>query len=259
MRRHRLRVLALPALLAALLAGHAAQARTLAEIRERGQISQCANPDALPHSSDRAETPGFQLEIGRALAEALGVKLHVEWIVPRVRANLVNCDMLLDSIVDPDTKQGPVKLSQPYQKSGVALALRPGHEAVRGFDDLRPGQRVGVMINSIASKLLNQRGLHTVPYAFEGDMVADLAKGDLDAAAVSPATIAYYVHTHPEAGLRYVHAYDAEPALRWSLAVGLRRSDDALVAAIDEALAKLMKDGRLQRIYARYGVEFRAP
>ena len=43
-------------------------ARTLAEVKARGTLSMCANPDALPHSSQRADPPGFQIEIGRALA-----------------------------------------------------------------------------------------------------------------------------------------------------------------------------------------------
>jgi polar amino acid transport system substrate-binding protein len=247
------------ALVVVILSASPAAARTLEEIRARGEISMCANPDALPHASQKGDASGFQVEIGRALAAALGVRLQVDWIVPRLRANLVNCDMLFDTIVDPANERGPVKLSRPYQKSGVALALRAGNAPARGFGDVAPGQRVGVMINSVASKLLNQRGLYTVPYAFEGDMVADLAKGELDACAVSPATIAYYIHSHPDAGLRYVHAYDAEPELRWNLAVALRRGDDALLEAVDRALGRMSGDGTLQRIYAGYGVEYRRP
>jgi polar amino acid transport system substrate-binding protein len=244
---------------AALLVAAPTPARTLAEVQARGVIAMCANPDSLPHASNKPDTPGFQIEIGRAIANALGFRLEVDWIVPRSRAILVDCDMLLDTIVDPDAQRAPVKLSHAYQKSGVALAFRPGAPAVQGFQDIAPGQRVGVMVSSLASKLLDQRGLRTVPYAFESDMVADLGKGELDACAVSPATIAYYIHIHPGSGLRYVHAYDAEPELRWNLAVGLRRSDDALTDAVNSALDKLIRDGTLAQIYSRYGVDYRQP
>lgn len=244
---------------AALLVAAPTLARTLAEAQARGVISMCANPDALPHASKKPDTPGFQIEIGRAIAAALGLPLEVDWIVPRLRAGLVDCDMLLDTIVDPEAQRAPVKLSHAYQKSGVALALRPGTSAVRGFQDVASNQRVGVMVNSLASKLLDQRGLRTVPYVFESDMVADLGKGEIDACAVSPASIAYYIHSHPGSGLRYVHAYDAEPELRWNLAVGLRRSDDALLDAVNAALDKLIRDGTMAQIYSHYGVDYRQP
>jgi ABC-type amino acid transport substrate-binding protein len=243
----------------ALLGAAPVSARTLAEVQARGVISMCANPDSLPHASNKPEMPGFQVEIGRALANALGFQLQVDWIVARMRASLVDCDMLLDTIADPEAQRAPVKLSNAYQRSGVALALRAGSGVVQGFQDIAPDQRVGVMVNSLASKLLNQRGLRTVPYAFETDMVIDLAKGELDACAVSPASIAYYIHSHPDSGLRYVHAYDAEPELRWNLAVGLRRADAPFREAIDGAIDRLMTDGTVGRIYARYGIEHRPP
>jgi polar amino acid transport system substrate-binding protein len=245
--------------IAALVVAATASARTLAEVKARGAISLCANPDALPYASNRPDLPGFQIDIARALAEAIGVKLEIDWIVPRMRAGLVDCDLLLDTIVDPDLSRGPVKVSRPYQRSGVALAIGPRLASVDGFGDLVPGQRVGVMVNSLASKLLNQRGLYTVPYAFEPDMIADLVKGDLDAAAISPATIAYYIRAHPDSGLRYVHAYDAEPQLAWNVAAGLRRSDDALVNAINAALERLAASGALAQVYAKYGVDYRKP
>jgi len=166
--------------------------------------------------------------------------------------------MLLDTIADPDVQRMPVKLSHAYQKSGVALALRSGDATVRTFEDIAPNQRVGVMVNSLASKLLGQRGLRTVPYVFETDMVIDLANGEIDACAVSPATIAYYTVIHPGAGLRYIHAYDSEPE-RWNLAVALRRSDDPLLDAVNTALDKLIEEGTLARIYARYGIDYRRP
>ena len=170
-------------------------------MQARGVISLCANPDSLPHASNKPDAPGFQIEIGRALAKALGFPLQVDWIVARMRASLVDCDMLLDvdrcpggATCDPSSYRTPIRRA--------VWRWRCGRAATRceGFQDIAPDQRVGVMVNSLASKLLNQRGLRTVPYAFESDMVIDLAKGELDACAVSPASIAYYIHTHPGSG-----------------------------------------------------------
>ena len=40
------------ALLLAPLLSEPAGARTLAEVQARGEVSMCANPDALPHASE---------------------------------------------------------------------------------------------------------------------------------------------------------------------------------------------------------------
>ena len=246
-------------LLLACLAAAPACARTLAEVKARGVLSLCANPDALPHSSRTADPPGFQIEIGRALAEALGVPLQAEWIVPRIRAGLVDCDILLDMIAADGVERGPVRVSRPYQRSGVVLAYRTSGAAVRGIADVPAAWRVGVMVNSLASKLLGERGIRTVPFSFEQDLIDDLAKGDIDAGAVSAPTIQYFIRQHPQAGLRYAAVDETEPELRWNLAVALRRSDNALVDAVNAALDRLAQDGTLQRIYARYGVDYQRP
>jgi polar amino acid transport system substrate-binding protein len=236
-----------------------ASARTLAEVKALGAISVCLNPDALPHSSNKPETPGFQLELAREIAKGLGVKLNVEWILPRRRANVVNCDMMMDSVNNREIHEGRLLLSRPYQTSGVALGLSKGAAPIADYHELQRGQKVGVMINSIASVVVGKAGKTTSPYAFQAEMVEDLAKGELYAIAVSSATMSYYIRQHPDAGLKLAYAFEGEPDLRWEAAVGLLKSDQALVDAVNAVLESLISDGTLTRIYQRYGVEHRVP
>ena len=251
-------VLGIFALLLSSISGIAG-ARTLAEVKSVGTITMCANRDALPYASNKPETPGFQIEIGRAIAEGLGVPLSIEWILPRRRANVVNCDMLLDNINDAEVNEGRMRLSRPYQKSGLALGLRQDSETISDFTELKKGQKIGVMINSYAAMVLGKAGKTFSPYAFQADMVEDLQKGELYGAAVSGATMSYYIQQHPDSGLRLVNAFDGVPQLTWEVAVGLRKSDAALVDAVNAILDKLIADGTLTRIYAKYGVEHRIP
>jgi polar amino acid transport system substrate-binding protein len=228
------------------VAGHAA-ARTLAEVKSLGVITMCANKDALPYASNKPETPGFQIEIGRAIAEGLEVPLNIEWILPRRRANVVNCDMLLDNINDSEVNEGRMRLSRPYQKSGLALGLRQDAENISDFTELKKGQKIGVMINSYAAMVLGKAGKTFSPYAFQSDIVEDLQKGER------------VLVQGKASGLKLVHAFDSVPQLTWEVAVGLRKSDAALVDAVNVILDKLIADGTLSRIYAKYGVEHRVP
>ena len=71
--------------------------------------------------------------------------------------------------------------------------------------------------------------------------------------------MSYYIRQHPDSGLRLAYAFDGEPGLRWEVSVGLRKSDQALVDAVNGVLDKLIADGTLTAIYQRYGVEHRVP
>jgi polar amino acid transport system substrate-binding protein len=237
-----------------------AAARPLEEIRTRKEISVCANPNALPFASDKPDTPGFQIEIARALAKQLGVNLKVEWIIPRYRASTVDCDMLMDTIVRKDVERPPgLKVTIPYQTSGVALVFGPGKRTVPTYQDLPAGMKVGVMMSSMASFIVSKTPARMVPFGFEDDLVEAIASGEVDVGALSPATAGYYNMKNPNRQVNVVHAEDAEPELRWSVAIGLRRADDALVEAVNAALTVLMHDDMIAGIYRKYAVDYRRP
>ncbi len=233
-------------------------ARPLAEVKQLGEIAVCANPNALPYAADDPRTPGFQIEIARAVAARLGVRLRVDWIVPRMRASTADCDILMDTILGPGLHPPSIRTSVPYQASGVALAFAKGTPTVAGYKQLHEGMKVGILMNSLASLIVSRTGAAMVPFGFEDDLVKGIARGDVTAGAVSPATVGYYNLKHPDQPLSLVLAED-EPELRWNVAVGLRRADEPMIAAINEALTALLTDGTVAGIYARYGIEHRRP
>lgn len=235
-----------------------ASARTLEEIKARGALSMCANPDALPYASQKANPPGFQIEIGMAIAQGLGVNLEKEWIKPRYRSNLVNCDMLLDSVSDAEVHECRLRLTRPYHTTGVGLGVRVDTE-VKSFKDIPKGQKIGVMVGSLAQTVLGRQGITTSPYSFEEDMLEDLLKGDLFGIASSPATVAYRARNDSPQKVKIVHAYDDEPQLKWDISIGFRKADPALIKAVDEVVTKMLADGTFKRIYEHYGIEHRPP
>jgi polar amino acid transport system substrate-binding protein len=250
---------ALAAVLTVTLGTSGAMARPLDAIRDRGVLSLCAHANALPFASKTQDPPGFQIELARALAAALGVTLHVEWVVSGIQFRVADCDIVLDTIAVAEAQaERRLQLSRPYQRSGVGLAVRPDARGVAKFDDMI-GHQVAVQGRSLAAMLLAQRGVRLTFFGYEEEMVDAVARGEIEAAAVSPATAGYFNLRHPQTPVRFVHAYDTEPELRWNLAVGLRRADAPLRDAIDAAIDRLVTDGTVARIYSRYGIEHRPP
>jgi polar amino acid transport system substrate-binding protein len=213
----------------------------------------------LPFASKRGDIPGFQVELARALAERLGVGLTRHWVINSFQYRRADCDIVLDSIADKAAlAEVGLRISRPYHRSGVALAVRED-SGIAALADLRPGRLVGVQVGSLASMTLGKREIGTTPFAFEDEIMDALARRDIDAAAVTPAAIGWFNLQHPHDRIRTIAAFADDPDLNWNVAVGMVGPDDKLRAGVDAALEALLADGTIARIYARYGIALRSP
>jgi polar amino acid transport system substrate-binding protein len=256
---HRFRTLLGLPLLATLCLAGTASARTLAAIHERGSISLCAHPNSLPFASKTANPPGFQIELGQTLARQLGVSLAVEWVLISYQIPRTDCDIVLDTIAadDAPTDFG-IKLSKPYYRSGVILAVPPG-SAVTSFKDLDSHTKVAVQTGSLAAMTIDRRHVPISVFGFDEDMLEALAAHEVDAAAVTPLTAGYYNLQHPGHAVTLLPPDETQHDLVWNVAVGMRRPDDALRHAIDDAIDRLSADGLIAEIYRRYGIALQPP
>src|SRR6516164_7296624 len=236
-----------------------AEARSLATIRELGSIGLCAHPSSLPFANKAGDPPGFQVELGQALARELGVKLRLDWIITQYQIRNASCDILLDTIADREAQgETHLRISKPYYRTGVVLAV-PGTSKLTSFKSLDEHTKVGVQVGSVAAMIIGQRHVPTSTFGFEVDSLDALANHEIDAAAVTPTMAGYYNQSHPDKTFRVLALDDSEPTLSWNVAVGMVRPDQALREAIDGAMEKLRADGTVAKIYARYGVALQPP
>jgi polar amino acid transport system substrate-binding protein len=236
-----------------------ADARSLETVIERGALTLCASPNALPFASKTGPIPGFQIELGEKIAEQLSVKLTREWVISAIQYRRADCDLVLDVIARKDASPaGGVQPSRPYHRSGVVLAVRDDSPA-SSLASLGSDQRVGVPVGSLVSMTLAKAGNATSPFVFEDDIVAALANREIEAAAVTAMTVGWFNLQHADQRLRLIPAFDNNQDLNWNIAAGLLRPDDKLRARVDAAIEALLADGTIARIYARYGIELRSP
>ncbi|WP_065756925.1 substrate-binding periplasmic protein [Bradyrhizobium paxllaeri] len=253
-----LSVVAAIALISPALIGPA-QARSLDMIRSTGVIGLCAHPNSLPFASKAGDPPGFQVELGQALARELGVSLKLDWIITRYQMRSAGCDILLDVIADREAQsETNLRISKPYYRTGVALAV-PSASTLTSFKSLNEHTKVGVQVGSMAAMVIGQRRVPTSTFGFEIDSLEALANHEIDAAAVTPTVAGYFNLTHPDKALRILDRDESEANLNWNVAVGIVRPDDSLRDAIDAALERLRGDGTVERIYRRYGVILQSP
>ena len=236
-----------------------ALARTLDAIRSAGVLGLCAHPNSLPFASKAGDPPGFQVELGQALARELGISLKLDWIITQYQMRSADCDIVLDVIADREAQgETRLRISRPYYRTGVALAV-PTSSTLTSFKSLNEHTKVGVQVGSVAAMIIGQRHVPTSTFGFESDSLDALSNREIDAAAVTPTAASYFNLTHPDKPLRILERDESVTDLNWNVAVGMVRPDDALREAIDGALDRLRNDGTIDRVYGRYGIVLQAP
>ncbi len=104
-------------------------------IRDRGEVVVSMDPANLPYSSARDDRPGFDVELARALADRLHLRLRIDWLdihrETAVGALLEGrCDLAFGEAVDPDAMAddeplaGKIVHSRPYYATGYVLVRR---------------------------------------------------------------------------------------------------------------------------------------
>ena len=237
----------------------AVEARSLDTIRSVGAIGLCAHPNSLPFASKAGDPPGFQVEMGQALARELGVSLKLDWIITQYQIRSADCDIMMDVIADREAQgETHLRISKPYYRTGVALAV-PSESKLTSFKSLDEHTKVGVQVGSMAAMIISQRHVPTSTFGFEVDSLEALINHEIDAAAVTPTIAAYFNLTHPDSAIRILGLDESEANLNWNVAVGMVRPDEKLRDAIEGALERLRADGTVDRIYGHYGVVLQSP
>lgn len=233
--------------------------RSLEAVEQRGSLALCAHPNALPYSSKRGPVPGFQIELAEAIAERLSVTLTRHWVINTFQYRRADCDVVLNAIADKAAlAEVGLRMSRPYHRTGVVLAVREDSE-VSSLSDLGPARRVGVQVGSLASMHLSKRGIEITPYVFEDEMIEAVVNREIEAAAVTPVAVGWFNANHANARVRAIPAFAQEADLNWNVSIGMIKPDEKLTTRINAALDEMLADGTIRRIYARYGLELEVP
>jgi ABC-type amino acid transport substrate-binding protein len=222
------------------------------------QIRLCADPSNLPFSSaDDAGAPGFEVEIARAIAEAVGADLAVHWF-PAGRETLAlrqleggRCDLFMGLPLTARFIEDKPRLifTAPYYVMRHVI-VSPSRGAVRAVDDL-VGKRVGVQAMTLSDQFVHERGYRRTVYVSPAATFAALAAGEVDAVVMASPLAGWFVTQHP--GFRATEIHDPARDLRIGAAV--RTTDPELKEAVDRAIEALQSK-RLPDILARYGLTF---
>src|SRR5882724_3259910 len=234
-------------------------AGSLASIRDRGVVTVCAHPDALPFSSQNPAQRGFQVELAEAIARRLGVQVHVDWIVFARHARRADCDAVMGSIVqsrgggsreaaeegDTDQRQSgegiadEPHLTKPYASSGYVLVVSTRTPDVTRLAELKGG-RVGIEHGPWPHYLLDKQGIPTASYLNQPEIIDAVARGEVLAGLATDPYVGWFLKQRP--GAVRISSAPMPPEFRWNVAVRLLNGDPALLSAFNDSLDRIIAD-----------------
>jgi polar amino acid transport system substrate-binding protein len=242
---------------------------TWKRIQDRGLMAVSVDPDNLPYSSAKEDRPGFDVELLRALAKEMGIKLRIDWLdVHRATAvgKLLDreSDLAVGTPIDPnafeddDELAGKLLYSRPYYGTGYMLVQRKDGPRVKSLADLKgeKSRRLGAEAGSLADYRLRQRGYLRSLHRNQAAALRALHDKEIDHAYLW-ANVAWTLRTSPDIAAEIVPGFVPED--HWNIAIAMRAGDEDLKKKIDAALGKLIEDGAVKKMLARYDMPYFEP
>ena len=246
-------VLALLATMAAAADDGMARLRASGIMRWGCDISGGA-PFAFPDPSDPDRVIGFEVELAEELAHRLGVRAErfsADWLALIDALEADRCDLLINGFEVTADRERVVAFSTPYFRYAQQLVVRAeDRDRFTSLADLA-GRPIAVLNGSASIESLRSAGVPPSLIVEYDDSLAPFTEtviGRVDACLQESFIARFFAGHDPR--LAVVDA-TFDPGV---YAVVVRRGDDALLAAVNAALADMRADGTLGRILQRWGL-----
>ena len=218
-------------------------------------VLACADIEAPPlfrRSGGRQQREGFEPDVGRATAAALGRPLRWRFL-PWAEMLTAVVDGAVDGVlcgqgISPE-RLAVVDFTLPYAIFDESVVVRGG-SGISSPAHLR-GRRVAAIAGSVNLTLAHTfAGAHPVPFAGDsvdvfGEMIAALRAGSVDAVVDDDVAL---IPLAGDADLEL--AFTVATRNRWGIAVSKQRPE--LRGHLDHAITTITSDGTLERIWRRW-------
>ncbi|ADG16035.1 amino acid ABC transporter substrate-binding protein [Paraburkholderia atlantica] len=249
-----IRSLAMAALLQAVLA-HPASADDLAQIKASGvfRIGTEGTYAPFTYHDDAGKLTGFDVELASAIAQRLGVKpqfIEGKWDGLIAGLDVNRYDAVINEVAVTDERKLKYDYSDPYITSHAVLIVASDNTTIRSFDDLK-GRKSANTLTSNVGRIAAAHGAQVIPAQGFDESIDLLVAGRVDATVNDSLSFLDYKKRVPDARIKVV-AVDTSPDSSDKSAVLIRKGNPKLRLAIDDALARIRKDGTYQRISLKY-------
>ncbi|MBR7178057.1 MAG: transporter substrate-binding domain-containing protein [Oscillospiraceae bacterium] len=235
--------------------------KTLADIEKAGKLTVATSPDFPPfeYLDENSAVVGIEIDILTLVCEELGVELDIQQmdfdsVLPGVQTG--KYDLGASGIsVTPDREENTL-FTVPYCMAAQAIVVLKD-SAITCKADL-DGKIVAVQTGTTAEEFCMGAGYDVNAYTANTDAQQALLSGKVDAWVIDDLTAADMVKLYnAENGETLVVLSEAMTSEPYAFAF-MKGSED-LAEPINEVLKKLLDDGTIADIFAKYEAPYTAP
>ena len=223
-----------------------------------GKLTVATSPDFAPYefySIDEEGNPtlaGFDMALAQYIADKMELELE---IVPMdfdgVLSELAqkNVDLGMAGLSPDPKREDAMDFSDLYYIGGQSLVtVADKADKYTSFDDVnKPEISVGAQTGSIQLDLANTNtpDADIISLPKVTDIISELLAGKMEVAFIETDVAKSYQKNYPELEIILDVPYDSEGS-----AIGVSKGNEALLAAVNEAIAAALEDGSMEQFVA---------
>lgn len=224
------------------------------KVKAKGEmiVGFCAQYPPFESKNEKtAEFEGFDVDLGKAVAGQLGVKVKfvdAEWQGLLGGLNKGDFDALITCMSKSEARKESVNMSDVYYKLPDVIVVRKDDSAVRDKEELK-GRTVGVQLGSGSEQLADQMKdlfKEIKRYNYNPEAFTDLKHKRIDAVIVGYAYAVNQIKTDPS------YKVVGKPLAEAEIVIVAAKGADTLTDKINSALVALRADGTYDKIRDRW-------
>ena len=218
---------------------------------EAGKLTMATNATFPPYemTTDAGTIEGIDVDTAQAIAEKLGLELQIDdmdFDAALLSVQQGKADIAMAGITVTDERMAVMSFSDSYA-TGIQSVIVPEGSDIASVDDLA-GKKIGTQRGTTGYLYCSDDFGDDAVVAYDNGLTAvqALNNGQVDAVVIDNEPAKAYVESNP--GLKILDTSYAEE----DYAIGMNKSNTALLEAVNAALEELKADGTLQSIVDKY-------
>jgi len=193
---------------------------------------------------------GFDVEVGRAIAEKLGVEYEpyvADWASLMTALEFGTIDTLIEELEPTEERAQKYDFSVPYTYIHGAALIAGDNEEITSAEDLN-GKKAAQNETSLWGERARNYGMEIVPVTDDYQTYQLITTGRADVTLNAETAFNDYMSQHPEANVKI--AFYTEDSS--SSVVPVRKGNEKFLEAVNQAITELREEGVLSELSVRF-------